>query len=76
MNTQTIMDLALELSGLEYIPSDSQIYYPGENIKRILFGIDIREEDLVFAKQQGFDLVISHHPPHLIMDDGFISVLD
>lgn len=62
MNTDQIMALALELAGLDDIPGDSQIYHPGENIRQILFGIDIETTELWIAKQLGFDLAISHHP--------------
>ena len=76
MNTQEIMNLSLELSGFDYVPADSRIYNPGNNIHRVLFGIDIGKDDLIYAKQNGFDLVISHHPPYMILGEGFIKVLD
>lgn len=72
MNTQEMMDLSLELSGFNDVPPDSRICNPGNNIKKILFGIDIYKGDLISAKQNGFDLVISHHPPYMMLDDGFI----
>ncbi len=70
------MNLSLELAGFNDVPADSRIYNPGDNIKKILFGIDISKDDLINAKQNGFDLVISHHPPYMMLDDGFIKVLD
>ncbi len=76
MNTQEIMALSLKLSGFRDVPSDSRIYNHGNNIKKILFGIDIDKADLIGAKKNGFDLVISHHPPYMVFDDSFIQVLD
>jgi len=76
MNTQEIMNLALDLSGFDKVPADSRIYNPGDNIERVLFGVDIGEEDLFFAKQQNFDLVISHHPPYHTHRSGFFKVLN
>ncbi|WP_018963308.1 Nif3-like dinuclear metal center hexameric protein [Coprothermobacter platensis] len=63
MNTEEIMELAMQMSELDVSPSDSSIYVEGNDIKRVLFGIDIGPEELLWAKQQGFDLVIAHHPP-------------
>lgn len=62
MNTDEIMNLALSMAGFKEIPADSEIYVPGDNIKRILFGIDIGSAELLMAKDQGYDAVISHHP--------------
>ncbi len=76
MNTTQIMDIALELAGFDTIPGDSEIFYHGENIKKILFGIDIWDRDLSKAKDIGVDLVISHHPPNLIPGKRFTEVID
>lgn len=62
MNTQEIMKLACKMGGFDYIPEDSNIYVPGDNIKKILFGIDITSAELKIAKDLGYDLVIAHHP--------------
>lgn len=62
MNTEEIMRLALELASLSAVPPDSQIYYPGEGIRKILIGIDIGSAELQLAKSLGFDLAIGHHP--------------
>lgn len=62
MNTKEIMDLALELAGLEEIPEDSGILVEGDNIKKIFAGIDMETAEIMLAKQLGADLVISHHP--------------
>lgn len=57
------MDLALALSGLSSNPTDSGIWVPGNNIRRILFGIDAGASELEIARRLGYDLVIAHHPP-------------
>ncbi|MEW9124151.1 MAG: Nif3-like dinuclear metal center hexameric protein [Thermotaleaceae bacterium] len=62
MNTNEIMNLALEMAGFDYIPSDSEIYVKGNEIKKVLFGIDIDSSDLYYAKANGYDAVIAHHP--------------
>jgi hypothetical protein len=62
MNTSQIMQLALDLAEMESIPADTGIFRPCDSIKRVLLGIDIEKEDLSFARDNGFDLVLSHHP--------------
>ena len=62
MNTNEIMNLALEMAGFDYIPADSEIYVEGKGIKKVLFGIDIDSSDLYYAKANGYDAVIVHHP--------------
>ena len=62
MNTDSIMRLALKLAELPAVPVDSTIYYPGEDIERILIGIDIDTADLILAEEEGYDLAISHLP--------------
>jgi len=62
MNTREIMELALKLAGLEEIPADSVIITEGENIKRVLMGIDMDTPELLAAMELGYDLVIGHHP--------------
>ncbi len=62
MNTDEIMNLALELAGLEDVPEDSSIYVPGSNIRKVLFGIDAGVSELLLAKESSYDAVIAHHP--------------
>ncbi|WIF95634.1 hypothetical protein [Caminicella sporogenes] len=62
MNTREIMELALNLAGLDEIPADSGIVVEGRDIKKILMGIDMETPELLIAKQLGVDCVISHHP--------------
>jgi putative NIF3 family GTP cyclohydrolase 1 type 2 len=62
MNTQNIMQTALDLSGMDTVPPDSAILAPASDITRTLMSIDICEDDLCRAKDEGYDLVIAHHP--------------
>lgn len=62
MNTKDIMNLALELSGLKEIPTDSGIIVEGENINRVLMGVDMETPEILLAKELKADCVISHHP--------------
>ena len=62
MNTQKMMDLALELANLDKMPNDCGIVVPGEGIKNVLMGVDMDTAELMLAKELGFDCVVSHHP--------------
>lgn len=75
MNTTEIMALALEMAGLSEVPADSAIHVPGERIRRALVGIDLEGPELLWAKEAGFDLVITHHPPGGLSALNFWQVL-
>ncbi len=62
MTTESILSLALEMSDLDSVPSDTQVYCPGTNVRRVLAGIDLKEPELILAASQGYDLVLAHHP--------------
>lgn len=62
MNTQEIMDLALEMANLKEVPADSGIIYPGQNIKKVAFGVDMEAVEMLIARELAVDLVITHHP--------------
>jgi len=62
LNTDELMKLALDMAGFEAIPADSEIYVPGDSIRKVLFGVDIGSAELIIAKDQGYDAVIAHHP--------------
>ena len=63
VDTQKIMNIALEMAGMSETPTDSGIWVPGQEIKKILFGIDIGTPELEIAQRLGYDLAIGHHPP-------------
>ena len=62
VTTTDLMNLALRLAGLQSVPADSAVYVEGENLEKVLFGIDADAPELLLAKQLGYDAVISHHP--------------
>ena len=62
MNTDEIMNLALGMAGLDSMPADTGIHVSGENIRKVLIGIDMGTAELLLAKELGYDLVIAHHP--------------
>jgi len=66
MDTNDIIKVALDLVNMDELPEDSAVYVPGNNVSKILYGIDIGVPELLYAKQQGFDCVIAHHPVGLI----------
>jgi len=62
MNTQKMMDLALELAELNKMPNDCGIDVPGDGIKKVLMGVDMDTAELMLARELGFDCVVTHHP--------------
>jgi putative NIF3 family GTP cyclohydrolase 1 type 2 len=62
MKTNEMMSLALELADLSEIPYDSTISVSGENITKVLIGVDMETQELLLAKELGVDCVVSHHP--------------
>ncbi len=76
MNTQDIMNIALKLANLSEIPGDSAILVPGENIKKVLVGVDMGTAEILLAKELGVDCVIGHHPVGGTARTEFISVMD
>ena len=74
MNTQQLMDSALALAGLNKMPGDCGIAVEGENIKRILMGVDMDTSELLLAKELGYDCVVSHHPRNT--NANILEVLD
>jgi len=62
MNTKQMMDVALELAGLDEMPADCDVTVPGENIKKVLAGVDMETAELLLAKELGYDCVVAHHP--------------
>lgn len=83
MNTEEILNIALSTVGLLEAPADSGVIVPGENIKKIAFGVDIGVAELMLAKQLGFDCVITHHPQssnkidlHKVMDNQIDKMVE
>jgi putative NIF3 family GTP cyclohydrolase 1 type 2 len=74
MNTQRLMEIALDMAGLSELPGDSAVHHAGRGIRRLLVGIDLRAPELVLAKSLGVDAVLTHHPVG-IATLGFHTVL-
>ena len=62
MNTEDILQIACDAAGLTEVPADSGVLVAGDNIKKLLFGVDMEAAEILIAKQLGFDGVITHHP--------------
>jgi len=62
MTTQKLMDIALELAGVDKMPGDCEITVPGQDIKKVIMGVDMDTPELLLAKQLGYDCVVTHHP--------------
>jgi putative NIF3 family GTP cyclohydrolase 1 type 2 len=80
MNTCEMMEVALKLAGLAEKPGDTDVMVPGENIQKILIGIDMDTPELLLARELGYDCVVSHHPrnvpPVKKDEDGPGDVMD
>jgi len=74
MNTKQLMDSALALAGLTEMPEDCGISMEGDNIKRVLMGVDMDTAELLLAKELGYDCVVTHHPRNTNVD--MLKVLD
>lgn len=63
MKVNDMLQVALDLTGLEKMSEDSgAVYDNGNEIKKVLAGIDMTSAELMIAKQLGFDCVAQHHP--------------
>ena len=76
MNTTNLMNTALKLAHLDSMPYDTNIIVEGENIKKVLIGIDMETPELLLAKQLRFDCVVSHHPKADFCVVDFAKVMD
>ena len=52
MNTQRLMEIALDMAGLSEIPGDSAVHHAGRGIRRLLVGIDPRVDRLSPRRMQ------------------------
>lgn len=62
MNTDDLLKLSLDMAGLKEIPADSAIYFPGDNINKLLVGIDMGPAEIMIANQLEYDCCLVHHP--------------
>lgn len=76
ITTQELVNIALELSGMERLPADSTVYVAGDAIRSLMFGIDIGPAELLLARDLGCDAVIAHHPAGGSAERDFPAVLE
>ncbi|MCL2255591.1 MAG: Nif3-like dinuclear metal center hexameric protein [Firmicutes bacterium] len=62
LSTKELLDIALDLAGVDECPPDSGVIVEGNNIKKVLFGVDMDTPELLLARELGYDCVVSHHP--------------
>ncbi len=62
MTTNDLLQTALDLAKLDKKPYDTDVIVKGNDIKRVLIGIDMETSELLLAKELGYDCVVSHHP--------------
>jgi len=62
MTTDEMVALALEVSGLEALPADSEVIVPGGSITRLAVGIELGLAELMLARDVGCDGALTHHP--------------
>lgn len=61
MNTREMVNIALNLAGLSEDTVDTEIGCEGQDVKRVLAGIDMDNATLLAAKNMGYDCVAEHH---------------
>lgn len=61
-STRELVEIALEMAGMDELPADSTVYISGSNLDKVMFGIDIGPAELLLARELGCDAVIAHHP--------------
>lgn len=76
MNTKQMLEIALELAGLDETPVDSGIHVEGEHIKKVLIGVDMDTAELMLGDKLGVDCVVSHHPMAGTQIVDFAKVMD
>jgi hypothetical protein len=62
LDTDEILDIALDMVDWNSIPADTAVHVHGKNIKKVMLMIDVTTADLMLAKNLGCDAVITHHP--------------
>ena len=76
MNTKELMDTALKVAKLDVMPYDTDIIVEGNDIKKVIIGIDMETPELLLARELGYDCVVSHHPKADSCVVDFSKVMD
>ena len=61
MNTRDMVNIALKLAGLTEDTVDTEIACEGQDVHRVLAGIDISDTVMLAAKSMGYDCIAEHH---------------
>lgn len=61
MNTREMVDIAIRLAGLTEDTVDTEIGCAGEEVHRVLAGIDMSDAVMLAAKDMGYDCIAEHH---------------
>jgi putative NIF3 family GTP cyclohydrolase 1 type 2 len=62
LDTQEILQIALDMVDWNSLPEDTAVHVDGKNIRKIMLTIDVTTGVLIMAKNLGCDAVITHHP--------------
>ncbi len=62
VDTQEIMQIALNLAKMDSMPVDSAIHVHGKDIRKVLMCIDVEQATISIARELGCNAVITHHP--------------
>ena len=73
-STADLMNVALKLANLKEMPVDTDIIVPGNDVKKILIGIDMDTAEILLARELGCDCVVSHHPKNIHPD--YADIMD
>jgi len=76
MNTKELMEIALKLADLDDMPCDTTITVHSEKVEKILMGVDMETQEIMLAKDLGYDCVVSHHPKADTTKTDFYKVMD
>lgn len=71
MRLGELLDWSARLAGCDEVPADSQVYLEADDdVRRVLFGVDVDVGELLYAREAGYDAVVAHHPlgEHARMD--------
>jgi hypothetical protein len=70
VTTETLLSIALEMTGASETPPDCSIDFPGTRISHILIGLDVGAAELFMARQLGFHAVIALRP-HVVPGEAW-----
>lgn len=60
LTTDSLMQIALDMTGWENVPGDCGVHVPAERVSTLLAGLDIDTGDLLLARDVGYDAVLAY----------------